>query len=52
MKFAGMMLLLMGVSGLVMGAVPVVPEVSPATGLSAVVLLAGAALIIRSRRRS
>ena len=52
MKFAGIALLLMGFAELVMGLTPTVPEISPATGLSAVVLLAGAALVIRSRSRS
>jgi hypothetical protein len=51
MKFAGMVLLLMGLSSLVMGAAPAVPEISPATGVSALALLGGAALVIRSRSK-
>lgn len=50
MKLAGMSLLLMGLSGLAMGAAPAAPEISPAAGLSALALLAGAVLVIRSRR--
>ena len=51
MKFTGMVLLLMGLSGLVMGAAPDVPEISPASGLSALALLSGALLVIRGRRK-
>jgi hypothetical protein len=34
-----------------MGAAPAAPEISPATGLSALTLLAGAVLVIRGRRK-
>ena len=51
MKLAGMLLLMMGLSGLVMGAAVATPEISAATGLSALTLLAGAVLAIRGRRQ-
>ena len=51
MFFVGMVLLLMGLSGLVMGAATTAPEISPASGLSALALLSGAILVIRGRRR-
>ena len=51
-KVVGMALLLVGVSQFVTAGVTVgVPELDPATGVSAFVLLSGALLIIRSRRR-
>jgi hypothetical protein len=49
-KIAGIMMLLVGISGLAL-AVPVGPEISPNTAGSALALLTGAALVIRSRRR-
>jgi len=52
MKIAGMMLLMMGLSGLVMGAVTTAPEISTASGLSALALLSGAILVIRGRRKN
>jgi LPXTG-motif cell wall-anchored protein len=52
MKFAGMALLLMGFSGVVLaGVLPSVPEISPATGVGAIALLSGALLVIRARRK-
>ena len=51
MKFAGMVLLVMGLSGFVMGAVTTAPEISPASGVGAIALLSGAVLVIRSRRK-
>lgn len=50
MKIAGMTLLCIGVSSVAFG-VAGVPEIDPASGGSALALLSGALLIIRSRRR-
>jgi hypothetical protein len=50
-KLFGMGLLLVGVSQFVFAGVPITPELDPATGVSALVLLSGALLIIRARRR-
>ena len=47
----GLMLLILG-STTVSWAVPVVPEIDPSSGMSAVALLAGAVLVIRARRRN
>ena len=52
MKLCGIGLLLLGFSSLAMGAVTVAPEISPATGVSALALLSGAILVIRGRRRN
>jgi MYXO-CTERM domain-containing protein len=49
-KFAAFALLLIGTAGIA-GAVPV-PEIDPASGGSALALLAGALLVVRSRRKS
>ena len=49
MKLMGFMLLLVGSAGFAFATVA--PELSPATGTSAVTLLAGALLVIRGRRR-
>ena len=50
-KVFGLALLLVGASQFVTAGSPVgVPELDPATGVSAVVLLSGALLVIRSRR--
>ncbi len=51
MKFAGMVLLLMGLSGLAIGAAASVPEISPASGVAALALVSGALLVIRGRRK-
>jgi len=51
-KIAGMMLLLLGVAGLANASgVVSAPEIDPASGVSALALLSGALLIIRSRLR-
>ena len=50
-KFLGMALLLVGASQFVKAGLSTVPELDPATGVSALVLLSGALLIIRTRRR-
>jgi len=42
-------MLLIGASGLALGAA--VPEISPASGVSAIALLSGALLVIRGRRK-
>lgn len=49
MKIAGMMLLLIGVSGIALAAP--VPEISAGAAGNAMALLAGAVLVIRGRRR-
>jgi predicted O-methyltransferase YrrM len=48
-KLLGLILLLVGTSGAAMaiGA----PEIGPASGVSAIALLAGAVLVIRGRRK-
>ncbi len=52
MKFAGMVLLLMGLSSLaIAGLAPAAPEISPASGVAAFALLSGALLVIRGRRK-
>ena len=51
MKFGGMVLLLVGCSGLAMGGFISAPEISPASGVSAIALLSGALLVIRGRRK-
>ena len=51
MKFAGMLLLLMGLSGLAIGGPVAAPEISPASGVGALTLLSGAILMIRGRRK-
>ena len=50
MKIFGMMLLLAGMSVAAVAAVTV-PEIDASAGISAVVLLSGALLIIRSRQK-
>jgi hypothetical protein len=52
-KVFGMVLLLVGASQFVFAGTPVftTPELDPATGVSAFVLLSGALLIVRARRR-
>jgi hypothetical protein len=51
-KIFGIGLLLVGVSQFLMAGLPNgAPELDPATSVSAVVLLSGALLVIRSRRR-
>ena len=57
-KVVGMMLLILGASAaLAAGTAPCsacvvhVPEIDPTTGLAAVTLLTGAALVVRGRRR-
>jgi len=49
MKIAGIALVGIGVAGVCL-AIPAVPEVDAATGTNAVALVAGALMILRSRR--
>jgi hypothetical protein len=49
-KIVGTALLLIGVSQFASAGVFTTPELDPATGVSALVLLSGALLIIRARR--
>jgi len=52
MKLTGMMLLLAGAATCAFAGVSVAaPEISPASGASALALLSGALLIIRGRRK-
>ncbi len=48
-KLLGMALVLVGMSALAM-AIPAFPEIDAASGVQALALLAGAALVIRARR--
>jgi len=50
-KFIGFTLLLLGASSFACAAVTVAPEIDGASALSAVVLLSGGLLVLRSRRR-
>lgn len=50
-KLAGMALLVAGMSGFCMAAIPVGPEIDASTAGSAIALLSGAVLVIRSRKR-
>ncbi len=50
-KSFGIALILFGVSQFASAGVFTTPELDPATGVSALVLLSGALLIIRARRR-
>ena len=49
MKLSGMVLLLVGVAGFALA--NVVPEIDPGSSASALALLSGAVLVIRSRRK-
>jgi hypothetical protein len=48
MKFVGMFLLVVGMSGVALASVP---EMDPGSGASALALLSGALLVIKSRRK-
>jgi hypothetical protein len=50
-KFIAVMLLLLGTSTVSMAGIHAVPELDSTTGAAAVALIAGAALIIRGRRK-
>lgn len=49
MKFVGMMLLVAGMSGAAMATA--VPEIDAGSSVSALTLLSGALLVVRSRRK-
>jgi hypothetical protein len=51
MKAIGLMMLLLGASGAGTAAVTVAPEIDPAAGVGALVLLSGALLVLRARRK-
>jgi hypothetical protein len=52
MKAIGLMMLLLGASGAATAAlVPLAPEIDPASGVGALVLLSGALLVLRARRK-
>ena len=51
MKFLGMALLVVGGSSLAMAGTPNVPEISPASGVTALALVSGALLVLRARRK-
>jgi hypothetical protein len=50
MKIVGMMLLLVGMAG-ILPAITAVPEVDPGSAGTAIALLSGTLLLIRSRRK-
>jgi len=50
-KIIGMTLLLIGVSGLAMAQGVAAPEIDPSSGASALVLLSGALLVLRGRKK-
>jgi hypothetical protein len=50
-NFIAVMLLVLGTSTVSMAGIQVVPEIDSTTGAAAVALIAGAALIIRGRRK-
>jgi LPXTG-motif cell wall-anchored protein len=49
-KFAGLALFLIGTAGI--AAASPVPEIDPASGVSALALLSGALLVFRARRKN
>ena len=49
MKIVGMMLLVVGMSGTAMATIA--PEIDAGSGISALTLLSGALLVIKSRRK-
>ena len=51
MKTFGMALLLIGCSGFCFAAAVAAPEISPASGVTAIALVSGAVLVIRGRRK-
>jgi LPXTG-motif cell wall-anchored protein len=51
MKTMGLMMLLVGAAGSAVAAGAVVPEIDSASSVGALVLLSGALLVIRSRRK-
>ena len=51
MKSVGMVLLLVGMSTFALAGGPIAPEISPASGISALALVSGALLVIRGKRK-
>ena len=51
MKFTGITLLFIGMTGFAFAGNTFVPEIDPATGVGALALLFGAIVVIRARRR-
>jgi len=51
MKTVGMMLLVAGVSGIALGNPTAAPEIDASSSISALSLLSGALLVIKSRRK-
>ena len=51
MKYLGIALLFVGISGAALAVPAVAPEIDPGTAGSALALLSGALLVIRSRRK-
>jgi hypothetical protein len=51
MKLVGIVFLLVGLSTFAFAGVTTTPEISPASGVSALALVSGAILVIRGRRR-
>lgn len=51
MKIVGMMLLLVGLAGFAMAEDVFVPEINPGSATTALALVSGAVLVIRSRRK-
>ena len=49
-KTLGVALFGIGMARMCFGAPPIAPEIDPATGANALVLLVGALLVVRSRR--
>jgi hypothetical protein len=53
MRFAGTILLFLGVAGAALAGVhPPAPEIDPGSAVSALTLLSGALLVIRGRRKA
>ena len=50
-NYAGLALLLIAVAGIAAASPVGTPEIDPASGISALALLSGALLVIRSRRK-
>jgi hypothetical protein len=50
-KVLGMVFLIVGASSALMAAIVTVPEIDASTGVSAVAILAGGILVLRSRRK-
>jgi len=50
-RLVALLLLVVGASATSMAAVIAAPEIDPATGMSALTLLSGAIMVMRSRRK-